>query len=163
MHSIILIALLLWSSHTLADQGTNAFDTGYKAGHAQGVDQGRRPGYGMPTEVGMRVMSENHCADLGYKGSADCKKGFERGYEDGFRTKKPFTRKAENYEALSWSNAIPGAKLFNYNEQLEATVTAADKTAGTIQVRYQKGGVVETKRLAAVASVWYIRKSTAKK
>ena len=103
-------------------------------------------------------MSKIHCENLGFKSSSECEAGFAKGFEDGFRSKKSFKRRAVDYEKLSWNNPRPGTPLYDYNEHLEATITAVDRQNGIITVKYTKSGPTEPKFLEAVANFWYVKK-----
>lgn len=118
----------------------------------------------MPNDLAISVMAKNHCEDLKFKGSPECEAGFAKGFEDGYRSKKPFKRRAEDYEKLSWNNARIGTELYDYNEVLEAKITAVDRQKGIITVKYTRGGIIEPKQLEAVVNFWYVKKvSPAKK
>jgi hypothetical protein len=82
-------------------------------------------------------------------------------------TKKGESRKAENYEALSWENAKIGIKVYSYDELDEAVILDVNRNREFILIRPEefshKGmgamtGVhyVEFKQLE---SVWYVKKS----
>lgn len=106
-------------------------------------------------------MATTRAADIKTNKPEAWKHGFQKGFHDGYASIRPITRKDEDYDQLSWSNAQSGVKLYNYSEQQEGTIVSVAKSSGMITVKF-RSGTVENKPLEAVAPVWFVRKTDAK-
>lgn len=102
-------------------------------------------------------MATTRAADVKTSKPEAWKLGFEKGFHDGYTSKRPITRKAEDYDPLSWSNAQEGVKLYNHSEQQEGTIVSLARSSGLITVKF-RNGTIEDKLLEGVARVWFVRK-----
>lgn len=138
--------------------------TNYQAGNTKGLQEGTnwaKKGWAIPLPLGISAMATTRVVDLKTSKPEAWKHGFEKGFHDGYAYIRPITRKDEDYDQLSWSNAQSGVKLYNYSEQQEGTIVSVAKSSGWITVKF-RNGTVEDKPLDAVASVWFVRKRDAK-
>ncbi len=134
----------------------------YRAGYAKGLELGKnhaRSGSGMPYDFAITAMAKIWSEKGKPNDPTEYQNGFESGFRDGFTSIKPSKRKAENYEALSWQNALPGTKLYDNEGTHEVTIVSVDKRRGIIVVKYVKGGTVEPKKLNAISRFWFVRKN----
>lgn len=77
-------------------------------------------------------------------------------------SRKGTSRKAENYEKLSWENAKNGAKLYSYDELNEALILKVNQEDNKIVVKYEETGYEQTfapRTLEELQSIWYVKKS----
>jgi len=149
----------LTSPKPIPDTNSPDFQAGYKKAFQEGKAWAKK-GWEMPLPIGVAGMAHNRADDVKPTDRTAWMQGFEDGFRKGFTSIKKITRKDENYEQLSWSNAKLRVKLYGYDEKHDVTIVGVNRGAGLITVKYVKGGTVEDKRLDAVAQFWWVRKGT---
>lgn len=140
-----------------ATASSNDYASGYARGQSEGIDHAKS-GAGMPIPLGMNWMADMQLQRATPADAETWKRGFKDGFEAGFKSVTAFHRDESEWEQLSWQNARPGVRLYDYGGKHEATIRTTDRSAGLIVVRYQSGEV-EPKDLNAVAAYWWVRKS----
>jgi hypothetical protein len=135
----------------------------YKSGFNKGVQMGkaiaRTPG-GMPLPAGIRGMANIQIESAKPANEATWRSGFETGFRKGWESiRGTFKRREEDWEQLSWSNARPGVKLYDYDGKHDVTIIGVDQTAGLITVKYVRNGAIEDKLLNALSQFWWARKN----
>jgi hypothetical protein len=145
------------------DSTSKMNSTAYKTGYQKGFQEGKawaRKNWEIPMPIGIKGMAINRADDAKTDDKLAYQAGFESGFPKGFTSIKKVTRKDEDYEPLSWSNAKIGVKLYNYWEEHEVTIVGIDQQAGLITVKYAKNGTVEDKDLNALSRLWFVRKKS---
>ena len=139
------------------------YESNYQAGNSKGRQEGAnwaKKGWEIPLPLGVSAMAATRAADIKTSKPEAWKQGFEKGFHDGYTSIRPITRKEQDYDQLSWSNAQPGVKLYNYSERQEGTIVSAARSSGLITVKF-RNGTIEDKLLEGVAGVWFVRKADA--
>lgn len=129
-------------------------------GHQEGRDWGKERTSGLPTEFGLQHMANGWAENRSQGNKIAWKAGWIDGFKKGFASMRGGLGATGNpsFEKLSWDNVKVGAKLYENDEKLVATIVSADSESGLIHVKYRKSGSVEPKSVAALSNVWFVRK-----
>jgi hypothetical protein len=103
------------------------FKADYDAGKKKGLQEGTnwaKKGWEVPSPIGISAMATTRVADIKPIKPEAWRHGFEMGFRAGYTSIRPITRKDDDYDQLSWSNAQAGVKLYDYNEKHEAPLSA---------------------------------------